>query len=57
MKHCRVVKIGEEDEPLIEADIPDSELDNFLSHFNKDGYKVQSRESTERDMKNFWSDV
>ena len=57
MKQCRVVKIGKENETLIEAGIPDSELQNFLDHFDKDGYKVQTREHTEKDTTEFWKDV
>ena len=41
----------------MEAGIPDSELQNFLDHFNKDGYKVQYRERTEKDSEEFWKDV
>ncbi len=57
MKKCRVVKIENEKETLFEAGIPDSELQNFLDHFNKDGYKVQYREHTEKDSEEFWKDV
>jgi len=41
----------------MEAGIPDSELPNFLENFDKDGYKVQVREHTEKDTEDFWKDV
>ena len=57
MKYCRVVRIGDEENVLMRAGIPDTELSNFLKHFNSPPFKVQVREHTEKDTEEFWKDV
>lgn len=57
MKFCRVVNKDNESETLIAAIIPDSELSNFLTHFDTGDHKVKYREATQEDLKEYGSDV
>ncbi len=56
MKQCRVIRI-DTNEVMIEAGIPDSDFANFLKSFNNPPFKVEFREHTEKDTKEFWKDV